>query len=58
MKINESNISCRSTIHIRFSVEQNYTIGEITLPVYTGGVNLNVIFMVLDSLSIYNVILG
>ena len=57
MKINESNISYRSTIHIRFSGEKNYTIGEITLSVYAGGVNLSVTFMVLDIPLAYNVIL-
>lgn len=31
---------------------------DITLSVYTGGVNLNVTFIMLDYLSVYNVILG
>jgi len=33
-------------------------LGDITLPVYAAGVNLHITFIVLDSPSAYNVILG
>ena len=41
-----------------FNREQKFTLGDITLPVYTARVNLHITFVVLDSPSTYNVILG
>ena len=58
MNINESNIRHRSIVLVGFSGEQKFTIGDITLPAYTGRVSLNVTFAVLDCPSAYNVILG
>ena len=58
VKIEESNIHRCSTILVRFSGEQNFNLGDMTLPVYTGEVNLYIAFVVLDNPSAYNVILG
>ena len=58
MNIEESHIHRRSTILNGFSEEQNFTLGHITLPFYTTGVNLHITIVVLDSPSAYNVILG
>ena len=58
MNIEESHIHRYSTIFIRFSREQKFTLGDITLPAFTIGVNLHITFVVLDSPSTYNVILG
>ena len=38
--------------------QQKFTLGDITLSVYAAGVNLHITFVVLDSPSAYNVILG
>ncbi|KAL5542741.1 hypothetical protein UlMin_010451 [Ulmus minor] len=58
MKIDESNIRRCATVLVGFSGEQKFTIGDIALPVYAGGINLNVNFAMLDSPSAYNMILG
>ncbi|KAL5560386.1 hypothetical protein UlMin_036597 [Ulmus minor] len=58
MKIDESNIRRCTTVLVGFNGEQKFTIGDIALPVYAGGINLNVNFTVLDSPSAYNMILG
>ncbi|KAL5545185.1 hypothetical protein UlMin_008969 [Ulmus minor] len=58
MKIDESNIRRCTTVLVGFSGEQKFTIGDVALPVYAGGINLNVNFAVLDSPSAYNMILG
>ncbi|KAL5543502.1 hypothetical protein UlMin_007286 [Ulmus minor] len=58
MNIDESHIHRRSTVLVGFSGEQKFTLGDITLPVYASGVNLHINFVVLDSPSAYNVILG
>ena len=58
MKIDEFNVRHHSTVLVGFSGENKFTIGDITFPIYTGGVNLNVTFAILDSPSAYNVILG
>ncbi|XP_038715058.1 uncharacterized protein LOC120008756 [Tripterygium wilfordii] len=58
MEIDESHIVGRSTILLGFNEEQVYNLGEIALPVYTEGINLNTNFMVLNSASPYNIILG
>ena len=58
IKIDKSNIRRCSTVLLGFRGEQKFTIGDITLPVYVGGVNLNITFIVLDRSSAYNVIIG
>ncbi|KAL5544691.1 hypothetical protein UlMin_008475 [Ulmus minor] len=58
MNIDEAHIHRRSTVLVGFSGEQKFTLGDITLPVYAAGVNLHITFVVLDSPSAYNVILG
>ncbi|XP_062099864.1 uncharacterized protein LOC133805718 [Humulus lupulus] len=58
MGIDESKIIKQTTILIGFSGEQKNTLGEIKLPVYAEGVNLCTRFLVVDSMSAYNVILG
>ena len=58
MEIKESRIYHRSTILVIFSGEQKFTLGDITLPFYAGGVNQYITFVVLDNPSTYNVILG
>ncbi|KAL5574386.1 hypothetical protein UlMin_023983 [Ulmus minor] len=58
MNIDEVHIHRRSTVLVGFSGEQKFTLGDITLPVYAAGVNLHITFVVLDSPSAYNVILG
>lgn len=58
MNIDETHIHRRSTILIRFSGEQKFTLGDITLPIYAAGVNLHITFVVLNSPSAYNVIHG
>ena len=58
MNIKESHIHGRSTILVEFSREQKFTLGDITLIVYTGGVSLHITFVVLNNPSAYNMILG
>ena len=58
MKIDKSNIRRCATVLVSFGGEQKFTVGDIALPVYVGGINLNVNFTVLDSPSAYNMILG
>lgn len=58
MNNDEAHIYCRSTVLVRFSGEQKFTLGDSTLPVYAAGVNLHITFVVLDSPSAYNVILN
>ena len=58
IKIDESNIHRRFMVLIGFNGEKKYIIKKITLPIYAGGWNLNTTFMVLDSPSVYKLILG
>ncbi|XP_038688665.1 uncharacterized protein LOC119987827 [Tripterygium wilfordii] len=58
MGIDESYIIGRPTALLGFSGEQVYSLGEIVLPVYAEGVNLNTVFVVLKSPPPYNIILG
>ncbi|KAL5827793.1 hypothetical protein ACOSQ3_019643 [Xanthoceras sorbifolium] len=58
MHIDECNIVRRSTILVGFNGEHKNTIGEIVLPVYAEGINLNTRFLILDCLSSYNIIMG
>ena len=58
MNIDESHIYHCTTILVGFSGEQKFTLGDITFLVYANGVNLHITFVVLDSPSAYNVILG
>ncbi|XP_057770961.1 uncharacterized protein LOC130990749 [Salvia miltiorrhiza] len=58
MGIDETKIIRKMTVLVGFSGEQKTTLGEIELPVYAEGVNLCTRFLVVDSPSAYNVILG
>ena len=58
MNIDEAHIHRHSTVLVGFTGEQKFTLGDITLPVYAAGVNLYITFVVLDSPSAFNVILG
>ncbi|XP_062093881.1 uncharacterized protein LOC133799907 [Humulus lupulus] len=58
MGIDESKIIKKTTILISFSGEQKNTLREIVVPVYAEGVNPCTRFLVVDSPSAYNVILG
>ena len=49
MNIDEAHIHHHSTVLVRFSDKQKFTLGDITLPVYAVGVNLHITFLVLDS---------
>ncbi|XP_062114434.1 uncharacterized protein LOC133825521 [Humulus lupulus] len=57
MGIDESTIIKKIIILIGFNGEQKNMIGKIELPVYSEGINLCTRFLVVDSLSAYNVIL-
>ncbi|XP_021737565.1 uncharacterized protein LOC110704094 [Chenopodium quinoa] len=58
MNIDEKNIVNKSTMLVEFSGETKKTSGEITLATYAKGINLQVKFLVIDTLSSYNMILG
>ena len=58
MGLKEEDITRRCIFFVGFSSESITTIGETILPVYTEGVNLYTKFLILDSPSTYNVILG
>ena len=58
MRLTESNITRRSISLVGFSGESKNTVGETVLPIYIEGVNLYTKFVILDSPSAYNVILG
>ncbi|XP_021714757.1 uncharacterized protein LOC110682741 [Chenopodium quinoa] len=58
MNIDEKNIVSKSTMLVGFSEETKKTSGEITLATYAKGINLQVKFLVIDTLSSYNMILG
>ncbi|KAH6772287.1 hypothetical protein C2S51_010691 [Perilla frutescens var. frutescens] len=58
MQVPEAHIVKKLMTLIGFSSEHKTTIGEITLPVYTEGVNLHTKFQIIDAPSTYNVILG
>ena len=58
MNIDESHIHHHFIVLVGFNGKQNFTLRDITLPVYAVGVNLHITFVVLDSPSTYNVILG
>lgn len=57
MEIVESLIVRKQTMLVGFSGEQTFSLGEV-LHVYAEGVNLPTKFLVVDSPSPYNVILG
>ena len=58
MNIDEAHIHRHSTVLVGFSSEHKFTLGDITLSIYVAGVNFHITFVVLDSPSAYNVILG
>ncbi|XP_021714618.1 uncharacterized protein LOC110682570 [Chenopodium quinoa] len=57
MNIDEKNIVNKSAMLVGFSGETKKTSGEITLATYAKGINLQVKFLVIDTLSSYNMIL-
>ena len=58
MGLKEEDITRRCISLVGFNDELRTTIGETILPVYAEGVNLYTKFLILDSSSAYNVILG
>ncbi|XP_021754941.1 uncharacterized protein LOC110720247 [Chenopodium quinoa] len=58
MSIDKKYIINKLTMLVGFNGETKKTIGEITLPTYAKGINLQVMFLVIDTLSSYNIILG
>nr|XP_043639286.1 uncharacterized protein LOC122610357 [Erigeron canadensis] len=58
MDISEEDINGKDSPLIGFSGETKYTVGEIKLPVYVGGMNSMQKFYVVDSLPGCNIILG
>ncbi|XP_060968388.1 uncharacterized protein LOC133035953 [Cannabis sativa] len=58
MGIDEATIIRKSTVLVGFSGEQKHSVGEVILHVYAEGVNLQTKFLVVDSPSDYNAILG
>ncbi|XP_021769851.1 uncharacterized protein LOC110734100 [Chenopodium quinoa] len=58
MNIDEKNIVNQSTMLVGFSGETKKTSGEIPLATYAKGINLQVKFLVIGTLSSYNMILG
>ncbi|XP_017239352.2 uncharacterized protein LOC108212130 [Daucus carota subsp. sativus] len=58
MGLADSDMIKRSTILVGFSGETKKTLGEITLPVYTHGVNISTKFLIIDCDSTYNILMG
>lgn len=58
MGLSEGDITKKSTVLVDFSGEAKNTLGEITLPTYAQGVNIQLKFLVIDCLSSYNIIVG
>ncbi|XP_010678143.1 uncharacterized protein LOC104893706 [Beta vulgaris subsp. vulgaris] len=58
MGLQEADIIKKATIQYAFSGEPARTLGEITLPTYAKGVNLQTRFSVVDCPSSYNIIIG
>ncbi|KAF2546687.1 hypothetical protein F2Q70_00022096 [Brassica cretica] len=56
--LEESALTRKITPLIGFSGEVKQTAGEVTLPVYAEGINMSTKFLVVDSQSAYNMILG
>ena len=58
MGLSEANCNTNRIPLVGFSGEVKYTLGDIVLPVYAGGINLQVKFNVLECESPYNCIIG
>ena len=58
MGLKEEDITQRCISLVVFSGKSRTTLGETVLPLYTKGVNMYTKFLILDSPSAYNVILG
>lgn len=58
MGIPEENITRWTIVLIDFSGEQKNNLGEIVLSIYAEWVNLHTQFLIMDSPSAYDVILG
>ncbi|KAK4858479.1 hypothetical protein QYF36_017042 [Acer negundo] len=57
-QVDETQLGRRTTMLTGFGGEQKSTLGEIVLPIYAGGVNLYINFLILDCQSPYNAILS
>ncbi|XP_048492939.1 uncharacterized protein LOC125493529 [Beta vulgaris subsp. vulgaris] len=58
MGLQEADILKKATVLFGFNGEPATTLGEIILPTYAKGVNLQSKFNVVDCLSPYNIIMG
>lgn len=58
MQLDERMLRRKTVTLIGFDGKSTSTIGEIELPVFTEGINLHTIFLVVNSNLAYNVILG
>lgn len=58
MQLDESKIKKKTVALVGFSVEVKVTLGEVDLPVYAEGMNMNTTFPIINADSAYNVILG
>ena len=58
MRLEEKDITQRCISLVGFSDKSRNMIRETILPVYVEGVNMYTKFLILDSPSVYNVILG
>ncbi|CAA7014549.1 unnamed protein product [Microthlaspi erraticum] len=56
--LDENALTRKSTPLVGFSGEVKQTIGEVTLPVYAGGINRQTKFLILDCATAYNAIMG
>lgn len=58
MGLSEGDMFKKFMVLVSFSGEAKNTIGEISLPLYVQGINLQVKFLVIEGVSAYNIILG
>ncbi|XP_074315176.1 uncharacterized protein LOC141651358 [Silene latifolia] len=58
MEFSEKDLQKKTIPLVGFSGETTNSLGEIVIPTYIGGVNKQVIYLVIDGPSTYNVILG
>lgn len=58
MGLSESDIVKKSMVLVGFNGGAEHIVGEIVLPSYARGINLQVMFLVLNCPTLYNVILG
>ena len=58
MEIDESEIEKSTTVLIGFNGKSTAAVGKIKLPVFAFGENKMTTFLIMDCLSVYNIILG